>query len=111
MRRVVPVIVLSLFAAGMLAGSVCAEEQVAPAPVATAPDEVRLNELTAQYTLLYQVGAHEKAIPVVYGVFYLSQFLNLPDAVQKWVNAVSLWQAAYLFCFFGPELRVRKSGG
>ena len=51
------------------------------------------------------------AIPVVYGVFYLTQFLTLPDAVQKWVNAVSLWQAAYVFCFFGPELRVRKSGG
>ena len=48
------------------------------------------------------------AIPVIYVVFYLTQFLNLPDAVQKWVNAVSLWQAAYLYCFFGPELRHKR---
>ena len=48
------------------------------------------------------------AIPVVYVAFYLSQFLDPPDAVQKWINAVSIWQAAYLFCFFGPELRTRK---
>ena len=58
-------VVLSLMtAAGIPAGSVSAEEQAAPAPVAPASDETRLNELTAQYTLLYQVGAHEKAIPV-----------------------------------------------
>ena len=37
--------------------------------------------------------------------FLASSTLILPDAVQKWVNAVSLWQAAYVFCFFGPELR------
>lgn len=51
------------------------------------------------------------AIPIVYAAFYLSQFLNLPDAVQKWINAVSIWQAAYLFCFFGPEVRVKKESG
>ena len=59
-------VVLGLLAAagGILAAPAAAEEQVAPSPTAPAPDETRLNELTAQYTLLYQVGAHEKAIPV-----------------------------------------------
>ena len=51
------------------------------------------------------------AIPIVYAAFYLSQFLDLPDAAQKWINAVSIWQAAYLFCFFGPEVRAGKGSG
>ena len=48
------------------------------------------------------------AIPVIYGAFYLSQFLNLSSAGQQWINMVSIWQAAYLFCFFGPELRRKR---
>ena len=60
MRTVVLSAVVSLMAAaGPLAAPVTAEEPAAPAA-----DETRFNELTAQYTLLYQTGAHAQAIPV-----------------------------------------------
>ena len=61
MRRVSAAVLSLLAAVGMLVGPVLAEEQAAPVP---AVDDTRLNELTAQYTLLYQTRAYAQAIPV-----------------------------------------------
>ena len=71
-------VVLSLItAAGVRAGPATAEEQAAPAP-----NDIKLNELTVQYNLLYQAGEYAQAVPVTEQAVAAAETAFGPDDAQ-----------------------------